>query len=83
MEYPKILIICHNLYDVTNNIGKTLVSLMDGYPKDKIAQLYFRNDAPSFQYCSNYYKTYSGKKVSNNYKYLHHNIIPFSFNNNY
>lgn len=55
MEYPKVLIICHNLYDVTNNIGKTLVSLMDGYPKDKIAQLYFRNDAPSFQYCSNYY----------------------------
>lgn len=55
MEYPKVLIICHNLYDVTNNIGKTLVSLMDGYPKEKIAQLYFRNDSPSFHYCSNYY----------------------------
>lgn len=55
MEYPNVLIISHNLYDVTNNIGKTLVSLMDGYPKDKISQLYFRNDTPSFQYCSNYF----------------------------
>ena len=55
MNYPKVLIICHNLYDDTNNIGKTLVSLMDGYPKDKIAQLYFRNDAPSFRYCNDYY----------------------------
>ncbi len=55
MNYPKILIVCHNLYDVTNNIGKTLVSLMNGYPKDRIAQLYFRNDTPSFQYCSDYY----------------------------
>lgn len=55
MDYPKVLIVCHNLYDVTNNIGKTLVSLMDGYPKDRIAQLYFRNDKPSFNYCSDYF----------------------------
>lgn len=55
MEYPKVLIVCHNLYDVTNNIGKTLVSLMNGYPKDRIAQLYFRNETPSFQYSSDYY----------------------------
>ena len=55
IEYPKLLIISHNLYDVTNNIGKTLVSLLDGWPKEKIAQIYFRNDTPSFQYCKEYY----------------------------
>lgn len=53
--YPKLLIISHNLYDTSNNIGKTLVSLLSGWPKDKIAQIYFRNDTPSFNYCSQYY----------------------------
>lgn len=54
-EYPKVLIISHNLYDDTNNIGKTLVSLFNGWPQNKIAQLYFRNDKPSFKYCKQYY----------------------------
>lgn len=55
VEFPKVLIISHNLYDDTNNIGKTLVSLFQGWPKDKIAQIYFRNDSPSFKYCDEYY----------------------------
>lgn len=54
-EYPKVLIISHNLYDNTNNIGKTLVSLFDGWPQNKLAQLYFRNDKPSFKFCTQYY----------------------------
>ena len=55
MEYPKLLIISHNLYDVNNNIGKTLVSLLEGWPKDRISEIYFRNDPPSFNYSSQYY----------------------------
>lgn len=54
-NYPKILIISHNLYDTTNNIGKTLVSLFEGWPKDRISQIYFRNDKPSFRFCDEYY----------------------------
>lgn len=53
--YPKLLIISHNLFDTSNNIGKTLVSLLDGWPKDRISQIFFRNDKPSFNYCSEYY----------------------------
>lgn len=52
---PKVLIISHNLYDDSNNIGKTLVSLFNGWPKEKLAQIYFRNDMPSFKYCDQYY----------------------------
>lgn len=55
LSYPKVLIISHNLYDNNNNIGKTLVSLFEGWPKNKLAQLYFRNDKPTFQYCEEYY----------------------------
>lgn len=54
-EYPKLLIISHNLYDVTNNIGKTLVSLLSGWPNERLAQIYFRNDMPSYNYCEEYF----------------------------
>lgn len=54
-QYPRLLIISHNLYDETNNIGKTLVSLLNGWPIEKLAQINFRNDTPSFAYCKNYY----------------------------
>lgn len=54
-QYPKLLIISHNLYDINNNIGKTLVSLLQSWPKDRIAEIYFRNDSPSFNYSSEYY----------------------------
>lgn len=54
-QYPRLLIISHNLYDDTNNIGKTLVSLLDGWPIEKLAQINFRNDSPSFTRCKKYY----------------------------
>lgn len=54
--YPKVLIISHNLFEITNNIGKTLISLFEGWPKDRICQIYLRNDNPSFEYCENYYQ---------------------------
>ena len=54
-DFPKVLIISHNLYDISNNIGKTLVSLFEGWPKEKLSQIYFRNDEPSFNYCNEYF----------------------------
>lgn len=55
-KYPRVLIISHNLYDKSNNIGKTLVSLLAGWPKENISELYFSNDSPSFEFCSNYFQ---------------------------
>lgn len=55
IDYPRVLIISHNLYDDSNNIGKTLVSLFKGWPTECLAQIYFRNDKPSFKYCKRYY----------------------------
>lgn len=78
-QYPKVLIISHNLYDVNNNIGKTLVSLFKGWPKEKLSQIYFRNDMPSFNYCKQYYcitdkeiffsALYAGRKKAGNCLY--------------
>ena len=70
--YPKVLIISHNIFEETNNIGKTLISLFYGWPSDKICQIYLRSEKPTFKYCDNYYRItdremlksyYKGKKV--------------------
>ncbi len=55
-KYPIILLLCHNIYENNNNIGKTLISLLGNWPKDKICQIYLRDDIPTFNYCYNYYR---------------------------
>lgn len=52
----KVLIISNNALSETNNNGKTLSSLIKGYPKENVSQLYFSNEKPSFVNCSNFYK---------------------------
>lgn len=54
-EYPKVLFISHNAFSKTLNNGKTFSSLFSGWPKDKIAQLYFHNEHPDFDVCENYF----------------------------
>lgn len=56
VKYPKLLILCHNIYENTNNIGKTLISLLDFWPKEKLCEVYLRNDVPSYEYCHDYYR---------------------------
>lgn len=52
----KILIVSNNALSETNNNGKTLLSLVRGYPKENISQLYFSDETPSFINCNNFYK---------------------------
>ncbi len=56
VKYPKLLILCHNIYENTNNIGKTLISLLDFWPKEKLCEVYLRNEVPSFEHCYDYYR---------------------------
>lgn len=55
-HYPSILIITGRPLSMTSNIGKTIASLFEGYPEDRIAQLYFHREAPSSPVCSNYFR---------------------------
>lgn len=68
MIYPKLLIISHNLYENTNNIGKTLVSLLKKWPKERICQIYLRDDQPSFQFCDSYYRILDKEVLKHKYK---------------
>lgn len=54
-EYPKILIVSHNPFGLRASVGKTLSSIFTGWPKDRIAQLFFHNQVPDYSVCDNFY----------------------------
>ena len=53
--YPKVLIVSHNSFSSTNNMGKTLASYFSGFPKECLAQLYFHEGVPQSNICNKYY----------------------------
>lgn len=55
-EYPRVLVISHNPFSNSQNNGKTLSAFFDGWPKDKIAQLYLTPDKPDFTTCNKFYR---------------------------
>lgn len=54
-KFPRILIISHNSFNMSNNMGKTLCDIFKYWPKDCLGQLYFRNEKPTKQSCNTYY----------------------------
>jgi len=55
-KYPRVLIVTVNPLSSTSNNGKTYASFFTGYPKERIAQLYFHREIPSSDVCENYYR---------------------------
>ena len=54
-EYPRLLVLSNNSFSKSNSNGRTLGSLLQGWPKDKIAQFCISTDGPDFEVCDNYY----------------------------
>lgn len=55
MDYKKLLIISHNCLSKTGSNGRTLANYLDGWPKEKIAQIYIHPENPSSDVCNQYY----------------------------
>jgi hypothetical protein len=55
-EWPRVLIVSNNPLSATSNNGKTLASLFQRFPGDRIAQLYFSAEAPSGRPDFRYYR---------------------------
>jgi glycosyltransferase involved in cell wall biosynthesis len=64
-RYPRVLIVTVNPLSTTSNNGKTYASFFKGYPKEKIAQLYFHREIPTSDVCENYYRI-SDEDIINN-----------------
>lgn len=56
MEYPRVLVIAHNPFSDSQNNGKTLSAFFDGWPKDKLAQIYLTPDKPDYTVCENFFR---------------------------
>ncbi|MEG2232681.1 MAG: hypothetical protein RRY16_01755 [Bacilli bacterium] len=55
-KYKRILVISNNPFSTTQNNGKTLASFFEEVPSEYIAELFFRNDSPSWNHCKRYFK---------------------------
>lgn len=47
----RLLIISHNIIDESNNVGKTIISMLRKWPKDDIYSIYFRNEIRTTMLC--------------------------------
>lgn len=52
----RILVISHNVFSVTDNMGKTLVSYFKDFGRENLAQLYIHSEVPTSDICDNYYR---------------------------
>jgi hypothetical protein len=55
-KQPKVLVVSHNVFSTTSNMGKTLSAFFAGWDTDKLAQLYFHSEVPNSIICKNYYR---------------------------
>lgn len=56
MLCPKVLIISHNIIGLTSNMGKTLHTYFENWPKDKLCQLFFHSEVPTTHLCEEYFR---------------------------
>ena len=52
----KVLVISHNVFCKTTNMGKTLMAYFNGWDAADIAQLYIHSEIPTETVCKNYYR---------------------------
>lgn len=55
-DKQRILIVSNNPFSETSNNGKTMLSFFSMYDNDQVAQLFFKNEIPSFRKFKNYYQ---------------------------
>lgn len=52
----RILVISHNVFSMTGNMGKTLISYFKDFGKENLAQFYIHSEVPTSDICINYYR---------------------------
>lgn len=55
-QYPRLLILANSCLSATNSNGRTLQNFLIGWPAEKIAQFYIKNQLPDFSVCRRYFR---------------------------
>ena len=54
--YPNVLIVSNTCFSYTGNLGRTLSNLFEGWPADRLSQLYFHSGVPGGEVCRSYFR---------------------------
>lgn len=54
--YPRVLVISHNVFSTTSNMGKTLATFFQDWESDSLAQLFFHSEVPNTDICHRYFR---------------------------
>lgn len=65
----KLLVLSNNSFSKSNNNGRTLGGLLQGWPKDKIAQFCISSDGADYDVCENYYCVTDGDVLHSTLKF--------------
>ena len=52
----KVLVISHNPFSTYQNMGKSILSLIGGFNKEELSQLYIYPSIPDVEQCNSYYR---------------------------
>ncbi len=52
----KVMVLSHNVFSMTSNMGRTLANFFKAVPTDDLAQLYFHSEVPTTDICKNYFR---------------------------
>lgn len=55
-EEPRVLVVSHNVFSASGNMGKTMMHMLAGIPPDNLAQLYFHQEIPTRKCCLRYFR---------------------------
>ena len=55
-DYPRVLVISHNVFSKNTCMGKTLDTYFSGWDSNALAQLYFHSEVPTDDVCKDYYQ---------------------------
>lgn len=71
----KVLVISHNVFSYSENMGKTLANMFSGFQEDEIFQLYFHSEIPTVEeICSSYYRITDRDALKSIVNRKHHGI---------
>ncbi len=77
--FPRVLVISHNVFCETTNMGKTLKSFFSSWNKEYLAQLYFHAEVPTDNICDKYFRVTDTDMLISVFSHKSHNTI-FTFN---
>ena len=73
MQEPRLLIISHNIIDSSNNVGKTVISLLKHWPRKNVRSIYLRNEIRNTMLCDDSYMITDMDIIHNSYKFSSQN----------